>query len=58
VDDAIRFVYVRSKERIKSSSSNSNEDNKEANETDCNGDEKLEEQHEKGYYITTKNIIF
>jgi hypothetical protein len=54
VDDAIRFVSVRSKERIKSVS----EDNKESNETGYNGDEKLEEQHEKGDYITTKNIIF
>jgi hypothetical protein len=54
VDDAIRFVSVRSKERIKSVS----EDNKGSSETDYNGDEKLEEQHEKGDYITTKNIIF
>jgi hypothetical protein len=54
VDDAIRFISVRSKEKIKSVS----EDNKESNETGYNGDEKLEEQHEKGDYITTKNIIF
>jgi hypothetical protein len=54
VDDAIRFISVRSKEKIKSVS----EDNKESNETGYNGDEKLDEQHEKGDYITTKNIIF
>jgi hypothetical protein len=54
VDDTIRFVSHVLKEKIKSASEN----NKESNESDYNGDEKLEEQHEKGYYITTKNIIF
>jgi Trp operon repressor len=36
VDDAIRFVSDRSKDKLRSSSTNSNEDDKESNEADYN----------------------
>src|ERR1041384_8121712 len=48
VDDAIRFVSEKYKENLKTSSSNSNEDDKESREPDCDEDEGLlEEEHEE-----------
>src|ERR671930_450254 len=49
VDDAIRFVSVKSKEKLKSSSDNSNEDDREeSNEPDYDEDEgQLEEEQEE-----------
>jgi hypothetical protein len=38
VDDAIRFVSGKSKENLKTSSSNSNEDDKESREPDYEED--------------------
>jgi hypothetical protein len=63
VDDAIRFVSdrFRDKENIKSSSDNSNEDDKEeSNEPDYNKDEVLEEkqQDEFGGITQTTNQVF
>jgi hypothetical protein len=48
VDDAIRFVFDRSKEKLKRSSSQINENEKEeSNEPDSNEDEGLEEKREE-----------
>ena len=63
VDDAIRFVSQRSKENLKSSSGNDNEDDKEeSNEPDYvdDKDEELEKQQEETGEITsaTTNHIF
>ena len=47
VDDAIRFVSQKSKENLKSTSSNSNVDDKESNEPDYNEDKaQIEEKRE------------
>jgi hypothetical protein len=61
VDDAIRFVSSKSKENLKSSSANSDEDDKEeSNEPDYNKDEVLEEeqQDEFGGIAQTTNQVF
>jgi hypothetical protein len=62
VDDAIRFVSGRSKEKIRSSS-DSNEDGskKESNEPACGEDEELEEKQEEkevGETVATINQVF
>jgi hypothetical protein len=48
VDDAIRFVSDRSKEKLKSSSSDSNGDDKESNEPDYDKDQLKEQEEETG----------
>ena len=49
VDDTIRFVYDRSKEKIKSFSSDSNGDDKEEpSEPDCDEDQLKEQEEETG----------
>jgi hypothetical protein len=48
VDDTIRFVYDRSKEKIKSFSSDSNGDDKESNEPDYDEDQLKEQEEETG----------
>ncbi|MFL6364752.1 MAG: hypothetical protein ACJ719_06055 [Nitrososphaeraceae archaeon] len=60
VDDAIRFVVDRSKEKVKLSSSNINEDNKEeSNEPDYDEDkDQLEEEQEKETGEMTINQVF
>jgi hypothetical protein len=62
VDDAIRFVSDRSKEKLKPSSSSSNEDNKkESNESDYDKNEdQLEEEieEESGQVAITTNAVF
>ena len=60
VDDAIRFVSQESKEKVKSSSSKTNEDDKEeSNEPDYNEDkDQLEEEQEKEAGEITVNQVF
>jgi hypothetical protein len=48
VDDAIRFVSDSSKEKLKSSSSDSNGDDKESNEPDYDKDQLKEQEEETG----------
>jgi predicted transcriptional regulator len=47
VDDAIKFVSDRSREKLKPASSNSNQSDKEPKEVDYNEDEELEEKQEE-----------
>jgi hypothetical protein len=54
VDDAIRFVSVKSKEKLKPSVSDSEYDKEESNEPDYNEDrDQQEEQEEEAGEITT-----
>jgi hypothetical protein len=55
VDDAIRFVYNKSKE--KSPSNNSNESDKESNKTDYDDEDQLEEQEDETGRITTNQVF-
>jgi hypothetical protein len=56
VDDAIRFVSSnKSKEKLKSSASNSNEDNKESNEPDYYEDQL--EQEREGNWRNNKSFL-
>jgi hypothetical protein len=58
VDDAIRFVSQKSREKVNSIDS-SNEDNKESNEPDYDEDEdQLEEEQEEEAGETTVNQVF
>ena len=60
VDDAIRFVSSKTKEKLKTST-NDSEDTKESNEPDYNEDnDQLEEEQEKetGETRTTSNQVF
>jgi hypothetical protein len=58
VDDAIRFVSIKSREEPKSSIT-SNEDDKESNEPDYNEDrDQLEEEQEEKTRKTTVNRVF
>jgi hypothetical protein len=59
VDDAIRFVSQKSKEKVESTNSN-DEDDKESNEPDYDEDkDQLEEdQEEEAGEITTANQVF
>jgi hypothetical protein len=60
VDDAIRFVSDRSKEKLQSSSDSSNDGDKESNEPDYDedGDQLEEEQKEETREIITTNQVF
>jgi hypothetical protein len=59
VDDAIRFVSDRSKEKLKSSSRDSNEGNKESKEPDYDEDkDQLEEGQEEESREVTINQVF
>jgi hypothetical protein len=57
VDDAIRFVCQKSKEKLKSSTSDENR--KKSNELDCDGEDQLEKEPEEetGEIITTNQIF-
>jgi predicted transcriptional regulator len=57
VDDAIRFVSRKSKEKLKSSVGNSNEGNKEESKEPDYNEDKLEEQQEEGTGEITAAII-
>jgi hypothetical protein len=57
VDDAIRFVSSKSKEKLKLSTAG-DEDNKESNEPDCDEDkDQLEEQQEETGEITVNQVF-
>jgi hypothetical protein len=59
VDDAIRFVSDRAKDKEKLKSSSNNKDEKESNEPDYDEDEDLlEEEHEEETGETTINQVF
>jgi hypothetical protein len=60
VDDAIRFVYQQSKEKVKSSFSYSNEDDKEgSNEPDYDKDvNQIEKKQEEEVVEVTRNQVF
>jgi hypothetical protein len=59
VDDAIRFVSNKSKEKLKSFSNNSNEDDKEEPKPDYDEDEdQLEEKQEEETGEITINQVF
>ena len=60
VDDAIRFVSDRSKEKLKSSSSSNDENHKGLNEPDYDEDEdQLKEDQEEGTgEVATTNQVF
>ena len=61
VDDAIRFVSHKSKEKLKSTSNGRNEDNSESNEPDYDEDEdkdQLEEEQEEQTGEITTNSVF
>jgi predicted transcriptional regulator len=59
VDDAIRFVSMRSDGKLKSPSSNSNEDDKESREPDYDEEkDQLEEEQEVETGETTINQVF
>ena len=57
VDDAIRFVYDRSKEKLKSSSRDSNEGNKESEEPGYDEDQLEEEQEEESREVTINQVF-
>jgi len=58
VDDAIRFVSDRSKEKQKSSSNIINQDDKESNEPDCDDDNDNYQLEQEGPISQTTNQIF
>jgi hypothetical protein len=61
VDDAIRFVYQKSNEKLKSSTNSKQSDKEESNEPDYNEDEdQLEEEteEESGQVAITTNTVF
>ena len=58
VDDAIRFVSDRSKEKQKSSSNIINQDDKESNEPDCDDDNDNCQLEQEGPISQTTNQIF
>jgi hypothetical protein len=61
IDDAIRFVSQRSKEKIKSDSDSNEDDKEESNEPDFDDDEdQLEEEQEEetGEISNTTNQVF
>jgi hypothetical protein len=59
VDDAIRFVSAKTKENLKTSVGNSNEDGKEPNEPDYDEDkDQLEEEAGEITTATTINQVF
>jgi hypothetical protein len=59
VDDAIRFVSDKTKENLKSSSSDRNEDEKESKEPDYDEDkDQLEEEQEEETGEITTNQVF
>jgi hypothetical protein len=59
VDDAIRFVSSKSKENLKSSLDNSNEDYKESHGPNYNKDEgKIDEEQEEEAGEMTINQVF
>jgi hypothetical protein len=61
VDDAIRFVSDRQKEKLKSSANSNEDDKEESNEPDYNEDEdQLEEKQEEeiGETAATINQVF
>jgi hypothetical protein len=55
VDDAIRFVSDRSKEKLKSSSGK--DDQEESNEPDDDEDDELEEYEEEAEEITINQVF-
>jgi hypothetical protein len=60
VDDAIRFVYQKSKEKLKSFTSNGNKNHEESNEPDLDGEDKDqgEQKQEEEAVETTINQVF
>ena len=62
VDDAIRLVSKKSEEKVKSSTGNTNEDNKESNELDYDeGKDQIEEKQaevSEEIITTTTNQVF